>query len=70
MTALWSGTKDNISVRRHQPSLFEYAFAFVRDAGCLWETEREAFLHPISRLCMWPDVGGPAWERVSRSTFK
>ncbi|GFU60971.1 hypothetical protein TNCV_3372861 [Trichonephila clavipes] len=35
------------------------------DAGRLWETEREAFLHPISRLCMWPDVGGPAWERVS-----
>ncbi|GFT37315.1 hypothetical protein TNCV_1127381 [Trichonephila clavipes] len=35
------------------------------DAGRHWETEREAFLHPISRLRMWPDVGGPAWERVS-----
>ncbi|GFU78474.1 hypothetical protein TNCV_2300861 [Trichonephila clavipes] len=30
------------------------------DAGCHWEMEREAFLHPISRLLMWPDVGGPA----------
>ncbi|GFY11428.1 hypothetical protein TNCV_3182701 [Trichonephila clavipes] len=28
------------------------------DAGCHWEMEREAFLHPISRLLMWPDVGG------------
>ncbi|GFY02868.1 hypothetical protein TNCV_3507481 [Trichonephila clavipes] len=30
------------------------------DAGCHWEMEREEFLHPISRLLMWPDVCGPA----------
>ncbi|GFT26918.1 hypothetical protein TNCV_4674831 [Trichonephila clavipes] len=24
--------------------------------GCHWGMEREAFLHPISRLLMWPDV--------------
>ncbi|GFT30295.1 hypothetical protein TNCV_2376021 [Trichonephila clavipes] len=27
------------------------------DAGCHWEMEREAFLHPISRLLMWPGCG-------------
>ncbi|GFW34148.1 hypothetical protein TNCV_288301 [Trichonephila clavipes] len=32
----------------------------MNDAGRHWETEREAFLHPISRWCMWPYVGGPA----------
>ncbi|GFU58472.1 hypothetical protein TNCV_687321 [Trichonephila clavipes] len=31
-----------------------------RDAGCHWEMEREAFLHPISRLLLSPCVGGPA----------
>ncbi|GFU83080.1 hypothetical protein TNCV_65501 [Trichonephila clavipes] len=30
------------------------------DAGCHWEMEREAFLHPISRLLLSPCVGGPA----------
>ncbi|GFW14310.1 hypothetical protein TNCV_1365651 [Trichonephila clavipes] len=34
------------------------------DTGCLWETEREAFLHPISSLLMWPDVIGPACDEV------
>ncbi|GFW63607.1 hypothetical protein TNCV_4328951 [Trichonephila clavipes] len=34
------------------------------NAGCLWEMEREAFLHPISRLPMWPEVGGPGWLRA------
>ncbi|GFX99130.1 hypothetical protein TNCV_2493111 [Trichonephila clavipes] len=37
-------------------------YSNLDDAGRHWETEREAFLHPISRLCMWPYVGGPAWE--------
>ncbi|GFT21714.1 hypothetical protein TNCV_2969691 [Trichonephila clavipes] len=27
---------------------------FVNDAGCHWEMEREAFLHPISRLLLSP----------------
>ncbi|GFX78943.1 hypothetical protein TNCV_3912321 [Trichonephila clavipes] len=29
------------------------------DSGCHWEMEREAFLHPISRLLLSPCVDGP-----------
>ncbi|GFV27072.1 hypothetical protein TNCV_4853091 [Trichonephila clavipes] len=37
------------------------------DAGRHWETEREAFLHPISSD--WPYVGGPAWEQIHHHHF-
>ncbi|GFU92688.1 hypothetical protein TNCV_4635191, partial [Trichonephila clavipes] len=40
------------------------------DAGCHWEMEREAFLHPISRLLMGPDVGGSAWSLLVDRTWQ
>ncbi|GFV45503.1 hypothetical protein TNCV_2891171 [Trichonephila clavipes] len=53
------------------PSLFstlllviQFILSFFSDAGCHWEMEREAFLHPISRLLMWvgmPEKECPYW---------
>ncbi|GFV79446.1 uncharacterized protein TNCV_279021 [Trichonephila clavipes] len=40
----------------------------VDEAGCHWEMEREAFLHPISRLLLSPCVALPAtaWDWLLR----
>ncbi|GFX14376.1 hypothetical protein TNCV_1768701 [Trichonephila clavipes] len=33
----------------------EYGDLEPTEVGYLWELERGAFLHPISRFCMWPE---------------
>ncbi|GFX81660.1 uncharacterized protein TNCV_4644981 [Trichonephila clavipes] len=47
---------DNIGLEKGLGSNYGESYYY---AGCLWEMEHEAFLHPISSLSMWPEVDGP-----------